>query len=695
MQPNIRPTLILSASLITLLLIIACSNAGNSVTPDTPGGLSATSAFPSDLSPARHLFGLWRWDLAEGISEPAGGRTVADHLNIADALLMPDYAGALDVKFDIFGPASPFTPPALKITATLNNIFDVTGWNVRGIVIDDSSTINLLDPDGYTAQWDIGPKSPMNPYLNFCLNDSSFPDNWTIEREYSIESPSCKLPSEIWFAVDAGTDGPIQSATEFPVASVNGTLRFLGDQAPIICRILDPQTSVQSVCAGTKKFSGGVLSLQDKGLADGLREWTGILNYTTWLKDGAYPLHFAAVSSLDIPTLAVNMVHVDSGPFATGPADTGCSQKGYDPARTCRSKGAIAMPLTDFFVRPPASSSGLALALENKVVRRIEVDQSIGLQSPGAESPLWTRLIGRSTLSTVPAIGDDGTIFFLEPEQGRLRALRPDGTDRWTYQFPNETHSDLVLTSSPLGGLLITILRKDGRDIALVGIGTDGHLKWQFDLPDGLLGTADVPRLAVGPGGTLYYTTPVGGVMAFDLTGQKKWELKFNATDAGNPVVGDEDQLFFIANNGQKVYCVTSDQSLKWTYYMQADRFARFPSLGYDDDLYITIENAGDYIAYRRLDGETGTMVIAIQAIGLRGYISHGTHLDKAYIQRTNPINQGTCCDDFLVSRAGDDNTINWSLNTPGVTQIGAYPVVTPNNDIYVQGPDGMYVVVM
>jgi outer membrane protein assembly factor BamB len=199
----------------------------------------------------------------------------------------------------------------------------------------------------------------------------------------------------------------------------------------------------------------------------------------------------------------------------------------------------------------------------------------------------------------------------------------------------------------------------------------------------------------VGPGGTLYYTIPTGGVFAFDLMGNPLWAKSFTGlVQSQDPVVGDDDRVFFISNSGQRVICLTSTGDKLWSYDMQPDRFANFPSLGYDNDLYITIENNGDYIAYRRLDGDTGTLTIAIQAIGLRGYLSHGTHMDKAYVQRTDPINQGTCCDDFFVSRASDDNTINWFLNTPGVTQIGAYPVVTPQNDIYVQGPDGMYVVV-
>ena len=70
----------------------------------------------------------------------------------------------------------------------------------------------------------------------------------------------------------------------------------------------------------------------------------------------------------------------------------------------------------------------------------------------------------------------------------------------------------------------------------------------------------------------------------------------------------------------------------------------------------------------------------------------HGTHGDIVYVQREDPDQQTTCCDDFFTGRTLGGG-LAWSLNTPGVTQIGAYPVVDPNSAMYVQGPDGMYVV--
>jgi len=695
MNPYTRSVPVLAACLAFIAFIAACSPPANPLAPSPAGDALASFTIPDDTDPGRHLIGFWSIDLRTGLTEPAVDRVACDHVNIAAALLSPEFEGALEVEVDPFLSAGALAPPAVKITATLNNLFKLKGWSVRGIVIDDTGALALLDPDGFTAQWDIGKTIPLNPYLNFSLENGSFPQGESIARTYAIESLTGQIPQSVWFAVDAVTEGPVESATEFSIAAVNGTFRWPGDSAPILCRIKDPNGVVDWVGAASKIFSGGPTFLTELGPSGDSEDWVGTLNYLGGLGGGYFPLYFGAHSPLDIPTLAATMIRVDPGPFSTGPANTGCSQRCYDPARTCRTKSSIVRPMNNFGVRPPASASGLAIADNCLIVRRIESNQSLAVQTPGKPTPEWTRLIPLSDLPTVPAVGNDGTVFFLEPEQGRLRALYSDGTDRWKHQFRCTTHADLILTSSPVGGLLITILREDGSDVALVGVGTDGHLKWQFDIASKPKGDDATPRIAVGPNAMLYYTLPTGGVLALDLSGNPKWGYSESGwTSSGDPVAGDDGRVFFLVNDGQMVACVRPSGIPMWTYPIQSDRRARFPSLGYDGNLFVAIETADDFIAYRQIDGNTGDLIRAVQAIGLRGYITHGVQGCAVYVQRDDPVGQTTCCDDFFTCRTYD-GVLNWTLNTPGVTQIGAYPVVTPNGTIYVQGPDGMYVVML
>ena len=683
---------------ILLFGIISCAGSEDPVSQGSDllnNGIETSLTIPDDTDPDRQLLGYWYWNLKSQTSSPAFLRTSSDHMNIFGLFLLPDYSGSLQVEFDNPAPQDPFAPPAIGIKTTLTNNFGVTGWNVRGILIDNSGLILLADPDGFTVQWDDGGDIPLNPYLNFIIEDGSLPIGETIDRTYTIESPTGVLPDGLWFAIDAGMEGKIKSAVEFPVAAVNGAFRWPGDQAPILCRINDPESFVECIVAASDIFSGGVMFLDEQDPVGGYREWTGTLDYDGSLGGGYYPLYFAAWSPSDIPTLAVAHVRVDPGPFATGPADTGCSQRCYDPARTCRTTSQIVIPLNNFIVRPPASTSGLILGENNKVIRRIEDYRSIACQTPGMDVPEWTKLIGESSLATIPAIGDDGTIFFLEPEQGRLRALYPDGSERWVHNYGYPTHTDLILTSSPIGGLLITILRNNGSDIAIVAVGTDGHLRWKYDLLNEPTGSDAEPRLAVGPGGTLYYTIPTGGAFAFDLLGNPKWAVnQAGWTSSSDPVAGDDDSLFLIVNGGRRVACLNPDGSEKWEYPLESGSLANFPSLSYGNDLFVIIEQEDENVEVRSLDGELGSVSMTVEAPLARGYVVHGTHHDFVLILGEHPdpppIPPGV--DDFFVCYNGNGD-LNWLLHTPGFTQDGAYPIVSSNNTIYVQGPDGMYVV--
>ena len=685
----------LGAVCALLLAAYGCGGSQAGVAPEVAVDEHLALGVPSDINPDRHLIGAWRWDLENGLSEPIPARTPADHYNVADALLMPEYAGALKVKRLLWG-GGVFGPPAVHLRVTLTNIFGVTGWNVRGIVIDDSGLVNLADADGWTAQWDDGGDIPLNPYINFDpLPDWSFPDGAMAVREYILESPTGKLPSGVWFAVDAALGGPIQTATEFPSPGVNGVLRCPGDSSPMLCRLQDPFTNIKWVGAASKHLSGSYTPLADQGFHQGWREWTGVLNYNGELEQGDYTLYFASFSPLDIPTLSSTMVHIDEGPFATGPAPGICSQACYDAARTCRVNASFNHPLSDFVVKPPASSSGMVLTSDLCVVRRLEGNRSLALHSPGLDVPFWTRLVGDTGVSTAPAIGDEGTLFILEPEQGRLRAFRQDGRDRWVHEFGYQTHGDLILTSSPLGGLLITLLMEDGKDIALVAVGTDGHLRWRYNLSGTVSDSPEVHRIACGPNGTLYYTVPSGGVFALTLTGEPKWAVSQSGWEsARDPVVGDDDRVFCLMNEGELVTCLTSTGGILWSKPMPYGERAVYPSLDYNGDLFTVVVEGDDTTAIHKRDGDIGDIIMSGDpGEGIRGYCVQGTSSDFVFVLRDPPEAPPGCGDDYFVCATtwGDEK---WSIHTPGVTQDGAYPVVTPNGDIFVQGPDGMYIVI-
>ncbi|HEX9745531.1 MAG TPA: hypothetical protein VGB30_08895 [bacterium] len=689
----LRLSRIVPAIAALVIFTLSCNSSTNSPTaPPQDNSIAQNITQAIDYDPSRKLVGFWHINLETLQAEYVNPRTTQSHINIADYLFLKEYADAVQIEVDTYSDYGPYHPPAVKLKVGLNNIFGVSAWDIRGIVIDDSDQIDLRFADGWTAMWDIGSNIPINPYLTFTVNgNSEFPDGEFSFREFILEASSNVIPPGIWYAVDVSIAGAVKSATEFPVANVNGTLRWPGDSAPVVAMVKGEQQYINSIVGLSKKFSGGPTYLNSNGQWDDYRIYEGNLNYQGGLGGGVFPLYLVAMSDQDIPTLARTNVRVDPGPFATGPATTGCAQRNYDPARTCRTPVIVSQPLHDFTVLDPPSNSGIVLTPEIRVVRLLEQDSSLAFQNPGNNFPEWTRFYKGDGVQTTPAIGDDGTIFYLEPGRGCLTAIFQDGHDRWRYQFTHETGSDLVLTSSPYGGLLILILREDGHDTGLAAVRTDGHLLWQVNFPAPMAGPTEANRLAVGPKGTLYYARPIGGIMAYDLSGNIKWVQTgkgwFNATD---PVVGDDDQVFFIEQDGQMVVCINAYASPVWTYPMPPGKLAMYPSLDYSNNPFVLVETNGQKNDIYKINGVTGEVELTSMNLTIRGYTVHDPVGNYLYVYER----EQTHCDDFFICRNYLGQQV-WNLNTPGFTEDGAYPVIDKYNDVYVQGPDGMFVVMV
>lgn len=270
------------------------------------GGVSNTTLpnsdelFPDFTSsqyhdPGRKLLGLWYFDFQNQTVSTTGARTLLDRMNIADVLLMPEYADALNVEIENFSEFGDYAPPAVSLNIKLNNYFGVTGWNIRGIFLDNTGNVHLRRPDGYTNQWDDGGNIKVNAFLEFsAMQDGSFPNGTSVQRSCILECPSNQVPAGLWFAVDAGIDGPYKSARAFPLSSMNGTFRWPNDEAELIARVNGTDSDIKWVAALTGKFAGKPTFLQYEGISEGDRVYKGILHYIGGLGGGEFPLYFAA-----------------------------------------------------------------------------------------------------------------------------------------------------------------------------------------------------------------------------------------------------------------------------------------------------------------------------------------------------------------------------------------------------------------
>jgi hypothetical protein len=122
-------------------------------------------------------------------------------------------------------------------------------------------------------------------------------------------------------------------------------------------------------------------------------------------------------------------------------------------------------------------------------------------------------------------VGDDGTIYTVD--WGRLWAINPDGTVKWTF---DDAAGEGGLS---LGGGQPVSLLPDGRIVVGAGftiwvLDTMGSIQWSFSWEGGFYNQIDNGP-SVGPDGNIYATTAINdgfGMGVFSLTseGQLRWQ---------------------------------------------------------------------------------------------------------------------------------------------------------------------------
>ncbi|OYT50227.1 hypothetical protein B6U83_00685 [Thermoplasmatales archaeon ex4484_36] len=174
-----------------------------------------------------------------------------------------------------------------------------------------------------------------------------------------------------------------------------------------------------------------------------------------------------------------------------------------------------------------------------------------------------------------PAIDAGGTIYFGD-WSGKLYAVKPDGSVRWSYQG-----------SGPVGSPSI------GDDGTIyVGVGSSlcaftpgGVLKWSISTFEATLAPP-----AIGSDGTIYAETSGMALMAVSPGGSKKWEIGLSewAGHWYSPAIG-LDGTIYVASGDMFLRAYNPDGSLKW----RTPYTGKSVSIGPDGNLYLTSDSLG------------------------------------------------------------------------------------------------------
>ncbi len=226
---------------------------------------------------------------------------------------------------------------------------------------------------------------------------------------------------------------------------------------------------------------------------------------------------------------------------------------------------------------------------------------------------LWTADVGSYNQSS-PALDRNG-IIYVTTWDGRLLAINPDGSPRWSFQFDFEAVSTPAIGDDGTiyfgsrnrhfyavnaAGKKLWEFKTGGWVDASPALGTNGfvyfgswdktfyalnssgQLEWKFPTQGPIVSSA-----AIDGAGTIYFGSHDGNLYALNPDGTKRWEFKTRGAITSSPAIGSDHEIYFTSTDGQ-FYCIAADGTLKWKL-QTGGITASSPVLGADGTIYVSV----------------------------------------------------------------------------------------------------------
>jgi outer membrane protein assembly factor BamB len=181
------------------------------------------------------------------------------------------------------------------------------------------------------------------------------------------------------------------------------------------------------------------------------------------------------------------------------------------------------------------------------------------------------RRSNRPLLSASPSAAADNDIY-VSDAAGRIRALRPDGTEQWIFSLPDEI---MRLDSSASADIRIDYLaarsgsklfglatQETGRNAGkTILFALDGnHLLWQAGVSFPEQNSAPI---AIGPTG-VYEAGDDGTLYAFARSdGHQLWKYQVSQGSLGSPTIG-VDGTIYVTGPQYNLHAIAPNGSQRW-----------------------------------------------------------------------------------------------------------------------------------
>ena len=286
--------------------------------------------------------------------------------------------------------------------------------------------------------------------------------------------------------------------------------------------------------------------------------------------------------------------------------------------------------------------------------------------------------------SNSPAIGDDGTIYYVEGNAGgdsKVVAVTDAGENaelKWATSIENQVSN--APSIGPQGDIFINSWGA-ARSINRLAA-TDGSIIWSGNIGTGV--SNNTP--AVDSRGNIYHGSRAqganGGAFSWDENGDKRWEITGVGAFYAAPVISaDEETVYYLNTNNGEIWAINAeDGSQKWESPVGLGSGIHGSSLSVDADgtIYFT----------------TNTHVVAVTDNGDTGEVKWQTEVNDA---ANSGVVIGPEGDLYTGSRGGllalspNNGEIDWTFEIDIVESV---PAVDMHGNIYVGSSDGnLYIV--
>ena len=211
--------------------------------------------------------------------------------------------------------------------------------------------------------------------------------------------------------------------------------------------------------------------------------------------------------------------------------------------------------------------SFMVIRLQNARLRRLTVLTTLTLLLLGCDRQSTPKPL----LTTPPSAAVDNDIYVAD-DRGRIRALRPDGSEQWAISLPDEITSrdstasrDIridFLAARSAGKLfgLATQLSGSHTGGAILFALDSNHLLWQIEAP---YPEQNGAALAVGSE-ALYEAAQDGVLYAFSrLDGKQIWKYQASQGPLGSPIVS-ADGTIYVTGPNYNLHAITPDGKQRW-----------------------------------------------------------------------------------------------------------------------------------